>query len=478
MTTARFYTTGIGLFFAFVILSGGGWLGPSYRLLCVSVLSIILLFVAFWRLRNGLPNKTIYFAFVILFLAIALMLLQLVPLSPDVWSGLAGRGFIVKDFSVLGLNDQWLPLSLSPATTKQDIIALLPALAAFFAVLSLAQQNWRPLIWFIVALCALSALVGLAQRFQGMNGVFNFYNYSDPVFASGFFANRNHLAALLYSVLPFLTVIGIASQSRSDMSNRVTILLSVMLGAMMIAALGATASRMGAILLVVAILLIVCLMMSRQRSVSHARKRISVLGIIAVLIGGVVVAQLLLAALLRFAETDIASDYRGTIFETSVSALKAFFPVGSGFGTFVPAYQLFEQPNIMIEAYVNHAHNDWLELLIEGGLPMAIILASFLVWYLWVSFSTWYNPTSSLFAKAASISICLLLIHSLVDYPLRTPALMALFGLFCGILTLNSSDTSPRRPNKLRKRHAPTPTDTEPVGFRPSTRGFQNRGQP
>jgi hypothetical protein len=38
--------------------------------------------------------------------------------------------------------------------------------------------------------------------------------------------------------------------------------------------------------------------------------------------------------------------------------------------------------------------------------------------------------------KAASISIFLLLCHSFVDYPLRTPALMGLFAILNGFLAL------------------------------------------
>ena len=431
--------------------------------------------LALLRLRHGLPNRASYFAFFIVALGLSLMVLQLVPLPPSIWANMVGREFVVKDFSLLELQDSWLPLSLSPAMTRQDIISLLPALAAFFAIISISPRDWPALGWAIVGFALVSALVGLAQRFFGQNSGFNFFNYGDPLTASGFFANRNFLAAQIYAALPFLAVLTLQGRTASTLQRRILPIIALLIATILIAALGATGSRMGAILLVVTLLLMVFLVYSGPRTSTFGKARVSALGMVGLIIGSIVVAQLLLAALLRFSESDIASDYRGTVFDISMVTMKAFFPVGSGFGSFVPAYMLFEKPSILVEAYVNHAHNDWLELLIEGGLPMAMVLLAFIIWFGVMFVSAWRKPMNSLYSKAASISIAMLLLHSCVDYPLRTPAMMAMFGLFCGMLAVNRAEDLAKTP-KMQNRQASL-IDDLPVDFKPSSRGFSNRSE-
>jgi O-antigen ligase len=148
-------------------------------------------------------------------------------------------------------------------------------------------------------------------------------------------------------------------------------------------------------------------------------------------------SQFGLVGLLRLTQLDPVEDYRVSILKVSGEALTAFFPVGSGFGTFVPVYQMFETPETMRSAFVNHAHNDWLEIALEGGFPAILLLALFLAWFGWNSFRVWRRRGESsgdLVMMAASLSAGLLLLHSGVDYPLRTPALMTMFGLCAGFL--------------------------------------------
>ena len=164
----------LSVFIAFILFSGGRFFDFSQRLLSESLFALFILIWAFWRLRYGLPNKASYIAFLIVGLGLGLMVLQLVPMPLYIWSGLAGRAFVASDFSLLDMKDQWLPLSMSPSMTRQDIISLLPSLAAFFAVISISKRDWPVLGWTIVGLALMSAFVGLAQRFLGQDSFFNF----------------------------------------------------------------------------------------------------------------------------------------------------------------------------------------------------------------------------------------------------------------------------------------------------------------
>ena len=91
-------------------------------------------------------------------------------------------------------------------------------------------------------------------------------------------------------------------------------------------------------------------------------------------------------------------------------------------------------------AFVNHAHDDWIELWLEAGVPGALIISAFLGWFLFRSFQVWvradreWSVGGIVFERAGSIIILLLLLHSVVDYPLRTTAMMAVFSVACGFL--------------------------------------------
>ena len=55
----------------------------------------------------------------------------------------------------------------------------------------------------MLAVGVLSVLVGLIQVAQGQESPFRFFAITNPTEAVGFFANRNHFAALLYCLMVF-----------------------------------------------------------------------------------------------------------------------------------------------------------------------------------------------------------------------------------------------------------------------------------
>jgi hypothetical protein len=77
-------------------------------------------------------------------------------------------------------------------------------------------------------------------------------------------------------------------------------------------------------------------------------------------------------------------------------------------------------------------------------------VASFFAWWVLASWRALADPRTPGpgLALAGSTVIGLLLAHSLVDYPLRTPAMAVLFALACGLLVPGpggAANTSPVR---------------------------------
>jgi O-antigen ligase len=145
----------------------------------------------------------------------------------------------------------------------------------------------------------------------------------------------------------------------------------------------------------------------------------------------------------RFAErfeSQGFDDYRWPVSQVTLRAAIANLPFGSGFGTFTPVYERFAPRTLLGEFIINHAHNDWLELWLTGGVPAILLAVGFLAWLGASIFRLWKNGETEspvldlVLAQAASVVIVLLLLHSIVDYPLRIAAVSVLFAIACAYL--------------------------------------------
>ena len=210
-------------------------------------------------------------------------------------------------------------------------------------------------------------------------------------------------------------------------------------------------SRAGVILLMVALL--GGLVLQPWRKLREGKSRAGgVYLIIAVLAMTLGLHYGLYKILMRF-EEDPFADARVTIARvTGQAALKAA-ALGTGLGSFVPLYASIERPSDLLpDRFVNLAHNDSLQFLLEAGAPGAALIVGFFVWFfarcrqagaasnerVYASRAGGAGSEAALIdlllARAATISIALLLLHSFVDYPLRTNALMGVFALCCALL--------------------------------------------
>jgi O-antigen ligase len=465
----------VALFFLICLFSGGNLLPTDQRMLVLSLLSLGFLVPALFRLRRGFPSRSAVFVSILLALSIGLMFLQLVPLPPSVWHLFPGRQFLANGLESVDLAQSWMPLSLSPLLTRQDILSILPACAGFTAVLSLAPTRYRDVAIAVMLAALICVLVALAQKFQGPNGYFNFYDHKVIVLATGFFANRNILAAQLYSTIPLIVALIVHNFQNRNYPPRLFMVFGGVLILVMIAGIGATGSRTGTILGMVGVFL--SLLLFRNALVWFKPGTLSLPTIIGSFLFLVVFAQLCFIALLRLANADNVTELRPEIYATSLEAVKSFFPIGSGFGSFVPVYALFERPEKLLDVYINHAHNDWIELILEGGLAMALILAAGLICFVGTSFSLFRNASTEVISKAAAISAGLLLIHSAIEYPIRAPAIMALFGIFGGMMC--NARLAPKR-NQQSRAAAESKVNTSEgvIAFRPRPSGFAKKTTP
>jgi O-antigen ligase len=137
----------------------------------------------------------------------------------------------------------------------------------------------------------------------------------------------------------------------------------------------------------------------------------------------------------RFIQQDPLTDLRWDIFSDTIKAIGEFFPLGSGIGSFVPVYPRF-QGMYLDHVYINHAHNDYLEWLMEGGILAALLIFGFMVMY----FSRWPKvwlrsewKTLNFIQVGAGIGMLAMILHTFVDFNLHTTANQVYFAFLAGL---------------------------------------------
>lgn len=410
--------------------SNGGWLANTVVQL-LAVMAIVL--VSTTTPLALIRSERLLLRIGALFLLIGVA--QLVPLPAFVWSHLAGRGEVVRAFALVGKPLPMMPLSLWPMATFQSLTALLPPLAAVLLVATTGPMGLRYLAGTIAAIAALSFFVGLSQLAGGPTSALYFYENTNRGETVGFFANSNHLATLGVMTLPFIAALGASDvEGRKGLHRRAGKWMALAcVAAFIVIGILADGSLAGFGLLVPA--LVGSFLILRAE-----RARVAV-PVMAALAGVVAVAFTLLALNSPLTSGIVSSDVtmgtqsRFDIYSHTLKAIGSVFPWGSGLGSFLLMYPLFDQDGAVTPVFVNHAHNDYLELLLETGIFGVILLALFVLWYLRRALFAWRDAGNrARFAKAASISAGLLMIHSLVDYPIRTAAIAVLFAACCAMM--------------------------------------------
>jgi O-antigen ligase len=370
---------------------------------------------------------------------LALAIAHLIPLPPSVWASLPGREMVERGHSLAALEGAWHPMSVHPQATILSLLAVLPAAAVALLFLR-ARRESRQAVSIILLMVALASLaVGFLQATGGRDSPLYFHEITNVGMAVGFFANANHLTTLfLISIPVFATLLRVlAPPSLSQIA-----LIGGVIFYAMIAAVGMYLSTSHAGGLLIAPTLAASLFVIQKGS-----GRLVAATAILMFAGGALLAAAVWLDVLTF-NTGLGLDElsRLGIAQRSQAAGASVWPIGSGLGTFPTFYPLFEDAALVEETYVNHAHNDYLEFVLENGIAGVLIIVGFVAWWLLRSVQAWRHGDP--WQRAASIVLGVVLAHSAVDYPLRTPAILVVFTFYA--LVLASVSTSARATRSAR----------------------------
>lgn len=374
--------------------------------------------------------------------------LQLVPISAAWWGSLAGRQAYLDALPALGLAVPGaLPLSLNPAATWASVWVGVPMVAALLAALRLPRVLLDRLLLVLLGAGLVQVLLGVAQFASGPNSALYF-----GLPGSGFigsFANRNHLADFLAMLLPVWLYVWMKRQQRGGERHHGNGRLAavargpgmLLLGFSFVVVLLSTQSRGGVLAAALVLLLCGLLYFFTLRGQLKAWQQW--------LLGGALVAFVALAA----ASVDLQAilsrveaqrlqedaDLRRTLAQATWTAAGAFWPWGSGLGTFESVFPRFA-PAVALQGFVNHAHNDYAQLAMEAGAAgvlLALLVLALVLWQLVALVRAARRAlrlTGELALRVfAGLGCLALLLHSWVEYNLHIPALAITASFLLGV---------------------------------------------
>jgi len=257
----------------------------------------------------------------------------------------------------------------------------------------------------------------------------------------GSFANANHFANYIAMTLPLAVFVILRSaphrravvHPRSQLAAVFWLVVLLVL----VTAVLASGSRTGALtgMMVTFFALLLAL-----NAVSKTSRKWYAIGAVVLVVAGLVVVGVN-TLVVRFDADRLGVDgnFRWMLVASSWQAALAFWPTGSGAGSYSAVFPAFEGPGV--RGFAEHAHNDYVEFLVEFGLLFVLIaaliaaLAVRQAWLLWRYINHEARGVDAaplqLFCALGLLAIFL---HSWVDFNLRIPAnailCACLFGAF------------------------------------------------
>jgi len=409
---------------ATTLLFGGTAL---FALLLIGPLIAVLGVV--WAVRSWRAREIVLNADPLLFPLLALLgfsIFQLLPLGD---SGVAP--------GVLGIPAS-NALTLDPYATKIFILRLAGYIVFFAAALTFidSEERLRKVVATIAIFGGIIAFVGILQRLASPDAIYG-YRPAAQAIPFGPYVNRHHFASLMV----LFTGVVLSHLLGGGYSRDRELLLAIPLVLMAVAVV-LTGSRGG----VIAYLATFGICLAGQLRGGVRAKLPLMLGagafglfvvFLVIFLGGA--DALLRSTGLQSAAEDISSG-RTHFWSVAWRVFTANPIVGSGMDAFGVAFTQFDTRNGFFR--IEQAHNDYLQILADGGVIGFAIVASFIFLLVMKGVAAFKDASASEFQRVTRLGAfagCVgILVHSFVDFPLRTVSNAFFFLLVAALLAIPS----------------------------------------
>ncbi|HXW69322.1 MAG TPA: O-antigen ligase family protein, partial [Dissulfurispiraceae bacterium] len=426
---------------------------------CLCVLALLIFLVDSSKLKaQGSKQSVLYEipGIVPLLCLWAYHVIQIIPLPPDLVKLVSPETHALYE-STIGLTGPlgWISLSLNKKETLQEILRM-TAYGAFYIVtiqLLTKKELLKKTVAIVTILASAMAFQGILQHFINNHKLLWLREVPQgSYFPFGPFVNRNHYAGFMEMLFPVAFGAFLAYKPGGYTSLRQKLLeaadkranIYILLGfaSVLIAVSIFLSLSRGGILSWFISMMILGLMVILTRKNDK-------MGMIIV----VVVALIMLSVTWfgwdsifnRFEQirniASVEADARLNIWKDTTEIIRDFPVTGTGFGSFVSIYPKYQ--TVITEGGIDHAHNDYIELLTDGGIIAFVLTSWFLLEVFWKSYKSFRlrKETYSIYLYLGSLTgLIAILIHSLTDFNLHI-ASNGLYFFFLSGLAVSTANT-------------------------------------
>jgi O-antigen ligase len=340
------------------------------------------------------------------------------------------------------------PLSIAPSRTWLGFAAVI-GFGVFLvgAARGLSRVGARGITHAIVVLGVVVGFIGIYQHSARSASIYGLYVSLSPSPDSAPFINRNHQAGWLAMVLSLALgavagevargMRGVARSWRDRLlwfSSKPASVATLMMFASATTAIAIliTQSRSGAVAMMASLLLVTLWNLRKQptsvRGLAFAAALVVVMFSVISFAGQDVAA--------RIATTSWPGmDGRVAVWQDTIRIAKTFWVTGTGFNTYGVAMLRFQTVKDGYR-YIE-AHNDYLQLMAEGGLLVgipAIILVITLIATIVRRFRDGDDDTRTYWLRVGAVAgICAIAVQSVTDFTLQSPGAFVMFATLLAI---------------------------------------------
>lgn len=380
--------------------------------------------------RDVVANKSLFWFWS---LAAAIVIFQILPL-PVYMQSVRGNAVLFKTINVLsGSCCDWRPISTMPFLTINTLFSMAAPIAVFLVGIQLVLSEIERIFLVVLLLGISSAILGILQIVGDPHGAMYTYSVTNNGLPVGVFANRNHQAVFLASLLPLIAIFAV-DKKQDIVSSKIKKSVGFMLAMALIILILITGSRAGLFALTIGISVSLSIISKYQPEIIKTKNFIykpifiySTALICVFILVAITIFMSRAEGISRLTESSAFGDIRFRLWLPTIKIAIDMSPIGSGAGTFVPLYQVVEPKYLLTHYLINQSHNDLLDLYLTLGWSGIILFSLFITIVIQKFYRTVYRSRItgrfSGLSFAAMFILTVFAFASFFDYPLRTPIL-------------------------------------------------------
>ncbi len=355
---------------------------------------------------------------------LAYPLFQMVPLPAFILGLLQPRTVSLTSLAPAAASFHSISLYVFP--TEMALARLIVYLTVFFMATLLPGQG-RAVPGVLKALSCFGfmlALFGMVQNVAGNGKLYWLRALSHGGSPFGPFVDRDHFAGYINMIVPLSLAVSLAS--RRPWKKTLFAFFSVIMSFSVFL----TLSRGGVISFIAGLAMFSAILLSKRKTRRSKWQFVSLSAFAIALVSFVLYAGIS-PLMERFSAGGVSDSQRVLAWKGTLAAFRDFPVFGTGLGTFQYVFTLYHPPGL--HHFWDHAHNDYLEFLLDEGIAGTLTGIFFIFTVLREAFRRqWEGKRAYLQAGFAS-SLATIGVHSLVDFNLHIPSNAILFFMVLGL---------------------------------------------